>query len=174
MKVNIIGLGAGWEKVSDNEENWGISSLILKKSLNLLFLMHPQELIHQYYEVHKEVMVKVKETGVQVITIVEDESLPGALIYPIHEMPSQYFTSSFAYMIAYAIYKGFTEIHMYGVPLVLKEEYYEQRTCIEFWIGLAKGRGIDVTIHGLTTLFSTGRHAGRYGYEWNQLYQKIP
>ncbi|KKL77690.1 hypothetical protein LCGC14_2032380, partial [marine sediment metagenome] len=155
MRVNIIGLGSNWKQAPMDGECWGVGMLILKRSVSLLFLMHPQKLIHEYYEEHEEVMEKIRETKTQVITIEEDESLPGALIYPIEKMKSQYFTSTIAYMIAYAIHKGYTEIHLYGVPLVVKPEYHEQKCCIEFWIGMAKGTEIDVTIHGRTTLFGT-------------------
>lgn len=60
---------------------------------------------------------------------------------------SLYLTSSPAYMLAYAILKGATEISIYGVDLSIGDhEYFWQRPCVEAWIGFAKGRGIKVTI----------------------------
>lgn len=60
---------------------------------------------------------------------------------------SLYLTSSPAYMMAYAILIGATEISIYGVDLSISDhEYFWQRPCMEAWIGFAKGRGIKVYI----------------------------
>ena len=60
---------------------------------------------------------------------------------------SHYLTSSSAYMVAYAIINGATEIAIYGVDMAADDhEYFWQRPCMEAWVGFAKGRGIKVTI----------------------------
>lgn len=69
-----------------------------------------------------------------------------------------YLTSSPAYMIAYAILQGATEIGLYGVDLSISDhEYFWQRPCVEAWIGFAKGRGIKVTIPDVS-------HVGKSNY----------
>jgi len=174
MKVNIIGLGSSWKKAPMEGETWSMNAIVLKRPVKLIFSMHPIDEWLQTATYGEEVLEKMQELDIPVITVEKDERLPNATLFPIDEMPSKYFTNSIAYMIAYAIYEGATTIHLYGVPLVLKDEYREQRACIEFWLGMAMGKGIDVTIYGGTSLFTNGVHAGLYGYEWNQLYQKIP
>lgn len=78
---------------------------------------------------------------------------------------SLYLTSSPAYMIAYAILKGATEIGLYGVDLSISDhEYFWQRPCAEAWIGFAKGRGIKVTIPDVSHV---GKSSYIEGRDWN-------
>lgn len=59
-----------------------------------------------------------------------------------------YLTSSAAYMAAYAILNGATHIGVWGVDMSIADcEYFHQRPCFEAWLGYAKGRGIEVTVH---------------------------
>lgn len=76
---------------------------------------------------------------------------PGMEVYPYEDVEklfgSLYLTSSPAYMLAYAILAGATEVQLYGVDLSISDhEYFWQRPCVEAWIGFAKGRGIAVVI----------------------------
>lgn len=58
-----------------------------------------------------------------------------------------YLTSTIAYMIALAIIEGFDKISVYGVDLSVHDrEYFHQRACTEAWLGLARGRGIEIFI----------------------------
>ncbi len=60
---------------------------------------------------------------------------------------SRYLTSSTAYMMSYAIMQNPTHIGVYGVDMAVDNfEYFQQRPCMEAWIGFAKGKGIDVYI----------------------------
>ena len=174
MRVNILGLGSGWHRAPEDGEVWSVPGIVLKRTVSLIFSLHPLDLWLETTSYGEEVIKKINELKIPIISVELDDRLPNSELFPIDDMPRKYFTSSLAYMIAYAIYKGATDIRLYGVPLVLKEEYLEQKSCVEFWLGVATGKGIEVVVHGRTSLFSTGTHAGRYGYEWNQLYQKIP
>jgi hypothetical protein len=82
--------------------------------------------------------------------------------YPYKEVEalygSLYLTSSPAYMIAYALLQGATEIQLYGVDLSISDhEYFWQRPCVEAWIGFAKGRGVKVIIPEVS-------HVGKSSY----------
>lgn len=84
--------------------------------------------------------------------------------YPLDEigkkLGSRYFTNSIAYMIAYAIYKGYKGINIWGVDMESDSEYAYERSCVTYWIGQAEARGVKVTIaSGLTDPFVL------YGYE---------
>ena len=57
-----------------------------------------------------------------------------------------YLSSSIAYEIALAIYEGFEEIHLYGVDLNTEAEYAWQKPGVEYWLGIAQGRGIKVVL----------------------------
>lgn len=54
------------------------------------------------------------------------------------------FTSTLAYMLALAIYQGYTRIEIYGCELETGTEYQFQRESFAHWAGLARGRGIVV------------------------------
>jgi hypothetical protein len=49
-------------------------------------------------------------------------------------------------MIALAVYEGFKTIDIYGVDMAVGSEYGEQRPSCEYYIGIAKGKGIDIKL----------------------------
>jgi hypothetical protein len=57
----------------------------------------------------------------------------------------KYFTSTASFMIALAIYEEFDKIELFGVDCDSDTEYGYQKPAVEFWLGLALGRGIKVT-----------------------------
>lgn len=149
MKVILIGKGPGWENAPMEGETWGVNDLILRRPVKLTFDIHP---ISNVLKEYPEEIEEINRLGIPVITSMKHKLLPTAIVFPIDEMPSRYFNNSIAYMIAYAIYKGATEIEMYGVALLLGDEHAYQRPCVEFWIGYAVAKGIKVTIHEPTTI----------------------
>jgi len=172
-KIIIIGMGSSWKKAPMEGETWSLNNMLSSRPVKLLFLMHDIDLLlKEGLHDTEEIIENVNKLGIPVMTLKEYPYLPTAIIFPVDDMHSNYYTCSFAYMIAYAVHKGATAIDIYGVPLVNKLEYREQRACVEYWIGYARGRGIEVNIFGLTTLFGTGLGVGRYGYEWCGHYQK--
>ncbi len=89
----------------------------------------------------------------------------GSVAYPLEEVVKQYgdyFTNTISYMIALAIYEGAKEIGVYGVDMSTSEEYQKQRPSCEYYLGIAVGKGIKVTIHPAADLLKT-RYL--YGYE---------
>lgn len=77
-----------------------------------------------------------------------EEDIPMSCKFPMKSVmsgcESDYFTNSISWMIALAIYEEFKEIHIYGVDMAQADEYVEQRPSVEYFIGLARGRGIKV------------------------------
>ena len=58
-----------------------------------------------------------------------------------------YFTSTVAYMLADAIRMGFERIVLHRIlRLPHSMGYIEQKSCLDFWAGVAIGRGIDLMI----------------------------
>jgi hypothetical protein len=84
------------------------------------------------------------------------DDAPMTIRYPLEEiqdficdldpMGKNYFTNTVSFMIALAIYEQFDVIHLYGVDMAVGSEYAAQRPSCEFWIGIAKGRGIKLYI----------------------------
>lgn len=149
MKVIIIGKGQGWEDAPMEGETWGVNDLLLRRPVKLTFEIHS---ISETLKLWPKEIEEINRLGIPVITNMKHEALPNAIVFPIDEMPIRYFNNSIAYMIAYAAYKGATEIDMYGVVMALPSEYTHQRPCVEFWIGYAIAKGIKVTVHEPTTI----------------------
>ena len=68
-------------------------------------------------------------------------------VFPERGM-KKYFTSTMDYMAALAIHesKPGDQIEFYGIELKEKTEWALQKPSMEFWIGIAKGRGIRMLI----------------------------
>lgn len=98
--------------------------------------------------------------------------VPNAIIYPLEHIKNQfgdYFTNSISYQIALAIDEGFEEIHVFGVdmavssPQLLHDEYSHQRPSVEYFLGIAIGRGIKIFVPDTADLLKT-----RYLYGWDE------
>jgi len=64
----------------------------------------------------------------------------------IERFGTEFFNSTIDYMIAYALYKGYNHIKLYGVDMTTKQEYWLQKGGIEYWIGYARGLGAKVDV----------------------------
>ena len=124
------------------------------------------------------------------------EGLPSSIAFPVDRMIEKfdidYFTSTVAYMVAWAIdhidglveerlreintgdasaldmlkltrsiYNEYT-IGVFGIDLIVGEEYAHQRPAAEFYLGQAMARNIEVMLHDRSALLS---QRYRYGYE---------
>ena len=71
-----------------------------------------------------------------------------AVVFPKDELIERfgrYFTSSVAWIMAYAIHTGYTEINLTGIDMN-EMQYMRQRPGCEYFIGRARGMGITVNI----------------------------
>lgn len=109
----------------------------------------------------------LREAPIPVYMSALDPTIPNSLTYPkAHVMAGlnvhDYFTSSIAYMLALAIAEGFTTIGIYGIDLIIGREYFFEKACVEFYLGIAHARGITYhTPEACALLWQS--HA--YGYE---------
>lgn len=75
--------------------------------------------------------------------------VPNALTFPMQDMVKEFgkdfFTSSFAWMMAFAISKGANEIALYGIDMASRDEYILQRPGFYFFRHIAQQRGIKVS-----------------------------
>jgi hypothetical protein len=106
---------------------------------------------------------------VPIYTAGQDCENPNAVPYLIEDIVAKYpdyFAVTFAYEMALALHEGFSEIGLFGVELprgTLRERTVEW-ACLHFWIGLARGRGIRVTLPADSPLVW---HPARYGLEYD-------
>ncbi len=164
MRIIIIGKGPGWKDAPADGETWGVNSLVLRRPVKLAFQMHDLDKDISSDSIAKQV-AEINRLGIPVITAKKYKFLPTAIPFPIDEMPSKYFTNSIAYMVAYAIYRGATELDLYGVSFFLKHEFLTERPCVEFWIGQAIAKGITVNVHDPTTIECCRSFQNLYGYD---------
>lgn len=108
----------------------------------------------------------IRESGIPVYMMEAHDDLPTSVRFPIERIMEDigidYFTSSVAFEVALAMSEGFKEIALFGVDLIVGGEYSEQKANLEFMLGLAHGRGINVRLPKECALL---KHSHRYGYE---------
>lgn len=126
---------------------------------------------------------RFREMGGDFIFQTADPEVPNSITYPLEEVAAlgrDYFGSSLAYMLGYAVFQKRPEIHIMGFEMQGQDGYAHQRHNSEYWIGVAEGRGIPVeTSEGskLLRLWDSGFNEpgeqkarelygvnGRYGY----------
>ena len=76
-----------------------------------------------------------------------------------------YFTNTFAYQIALALTKDYREIGLWGVELWQgsTREARIELPCLEYWLGVAKGRGVTIALPDYSKLLW---HEHLYGYDY--------
>ena len=115
----------------------------------------------------------LREAAIPVYMVKTHEAFPWSVRYPIEELNilySDYWTSSIAFMMGLAIWEleklpgppESKEIGLWGIDLIVEDEYFYQKACAEYFIGIACGKGFKVTIPTSSALCKAGY---RYGYE---------
>ena len=75
--------------------------------------------------------------------------IPTSAAYPVKKIIDHfgdYFTNTISWMIALAIWMGYKEIGIWGVDMAVDSEYFWQRPSCEFFLGWAKGAGINMHV----------------------------
>jgi SAM-dependent methyltransferase len=97
---------------------------------------------------------------------------PGAVEYPLAEVMTStghsYFNNTIAYAVAYAIHVGVRQIQLYGCDYTYPDSHKREkgRGCLEFWMGLASARGVNLVVAGDSTLMDANDPASHfYGYD---------
>jgi len=128
--------------------------------------------IHREFLAYGVTFDQRRDVNFPIYMLEVDDAVPGSTLYPIEEILESFgdnseavkwFTNSYAFMAALAIYLGFEEIHYYGFEMSSEEEYGHQRACAVFWNGIAIGRGIKVVEPEGCHLL--GQYDVLYGYD---------
>lgn len=98
---------------------------------------------------------------------------PGLVEFPLEEVindvPQGYFNNTAAYAVAYAIHMKATKISCFGMDFTYPNAHDAEkgRACVEFWLGIAAARGIQLSVPQTTTLLDAmNPQAERfYGYD---------
>ena len=152
--ISIVGFGPGRERANDFKgETWGINLAhqFLTK-YDRWYQIHPKNWMGQGDQFGRDPshMQFLKDCKVPVYMIDKDERVPQSVRYPLEDVAAAikrpYLTSTVAYAIAHAIYEKVDSITLFGVHLNASVEYFYQRASIEWLLGLAEGRGIEVAL----------------------------
>ena len=98
---------------------------------------------------------------------------PGSIAYPLEDVVNSvgiaYFNSTAAYAVAYAIHIGVKQITPFGFDFTYNDSHTAERgrACVEFYLGMAKARGIKIGVSDRSTLMDGMESPeGRlYGYD---------
>jgi hypothetical protein len=119
-------------------------------------------------------MVKwLKTTKTPVMTSRAHEDYPSLKAFPLEEVLNNlghdYFNSTAAYAVAYAIHVGATKISLFGMDFTYPNVHDAEkgRACVEFWLGKAHAYGIELNMPNNTTLMDANypQAARLYGYD---------
>ena len=165
-KVAIIGAGdyrkyAPW---NDPEwECWGINEIGQPRATRW-FELHPMTVQNE------RELAWLAQCPTACYLLERDPRVPAGVRYPLERIMEKtggrsYFTCSFAFEIALALLEGFEEIGLWGVDLDLgtQRERLVEKPCVEYWLGLAEGRGVTVTLPPGATLL---QRPWLYGYDY--------
>jgi hypothetical protein len=182
MKIAILAQGESVKSFINDpirqkfDEVWGLNQQAAWKGIKLdkLFVMDDLKLRMPFYAGY-DFVNWLKDYKQPIITSRAYPEWPTSEDYPIKEV-CQYFGvptgiamySTPDYMIALAVMRGATEIHLFGVDMVDKT-MHEMRIGTSHWIGVAHARGVLVrTYFGSMFQYLTNpghcMECGMYGY----------
>lgn len=164
-----------------NDPSWKIWDMSMNftygRRHNLFFEIHTPEILLTYPNTGKYFEFLKKAGKTVIVGHPSAEYWPEAQELPLQAimqmLDTDYFTCSAAYMIAFAVYlhkqgiasggQPVAEIGLWGIDMASMEgEYQHQRPCVDYWIGVARGSGIKVTIAKESPIARCG---AMYGFE---------
>ena len=168
-RAAIIGAGdyrkyAPWE---DDSWCWWMINEIAQPRFDRMFELHPMAVQNA------RELAWLAECPAPCYVLDLDEcvgKVKNAVQYPLERILEQtggrrYFTCTFAFQVALAVTEGFEEIGLWGVDLDLgtQRERLVEKPCVEYWLGLAEGKGVTVTLPPGATLLA---RPWLYGYDY--------
>lgn len=155
-RLNIIGRGIGSRLgLQADGTKWCVN--VPRVGADLMFQMHDSRRIPRMARREQG----AAEIGLEVINL---DNYPIDYIRAFFK--TDFFANSICYMLALGIYQGFDTIDLWGchIKAHVEKEMCKNHPGVEFWIGQAMGRGIDVQVHGDSVLLKCER--GLYGYDY--------
>lgn len=184
----ILATGSGWEhapKVTDKIV-YALNDYIYTEKYGILpdklFIMDvldekPQVVSNQTHLA--EVIDRINKMKVPFVGPFKYQEIPLSESFPLErcykEFGSPYFSNTISYMIAYALLEGAKEIELFGVNQASSSEYFYEKAGVEYWLGIAVGRGVKVTINGDKSelLVNKSRFGGDMLYGYNQSFEQV-
>lgn len=125
------------------------------------------------------VVARINNMRIPLIGPYKYAEIPLSETFPLKECVKQfgapYFSNTISYMIAFALLNGAKEIELFGVNQAGSSEYFYEKAGVEYWLGIAIGRGVKVTINGAKSelLGNKRRFGGNILYGYNLSFEDI-
>ena len=154
LKVALIGTAPSSRMLAPyNDPTWQIwgcspGNQNTLPRVDLWFELHSNLLWPEYEHYGKPYIEWLKAQSFPVY--MQDQTMvPRALTFPKDELVAEFgddfFTSSFAWMMALAMKMGASEIALYGIDMASRDEYIRQRPGFYFFRHMAQKRGIKIS-----------------------------
>ena len=146
----ILGTGQSWKDCPFDAELWATSSVfsllgIDYKKIHKVFAFDEYESVKKDIEIAKENLIPFVSA--------KDYATEK---YPLEEITREfgicYFRNTITYMLAYAIYKGYEKLRLYGIDQGPQWDYVTNKPYVFYWLGVATGKGIKVELAKTSTL----------------------
>lgn len=156
MKVGII----GFSKTTRGAIPWDDPSWVLwgvndtwtfaPRPLDAIFELHSPEIYEWPLRRHSGHLAHLHASMKPVYLIERRADIMQSQTYPLADVVRSigrpYLTSSVAYALALAIHERPEAIGLWGIDLVTAHEYSSQRPCVEWLLGVAQERGIEIVL----------------------------
>lgn len=187
-RVCILGTGDGWQGAPKKTEKviYCLNDYIYVEKYgitpDLLFIMDVLDEKPQIVSGMNnlgDVVNRINSLKVPLIAPFKYEEIPLSRAFPLEECKKEfgelYFSNTISYMIAYALLSKVEEIDLYGINQASSSEYFYEKAGVEYWLGIAIGRGVKVIINGARSelLTNKSRFGGGILYGYAQTYDDI-
>ncbi len=187
-KSMILATGDGWQNAPRETESivFALNDYIFMEKYNIqpdyLCIMDvldekPQVVAGQTNL--GDVVSRINKMRIPLISPYKYAEIPLSEAFPIKECMKEfglpYFSNTISYMIAFALLNKAEQIDLYGVNQASSSEYFYEKASVEYWLGIAVGRGVKVTINGAKSelLGNKMRFGGNLLYGYNQTYDEL-
>ncbi len=145
-EVIILGMGSTMIKCPYDAEVWAMNQTYkIAKRIDKLFITDPR-LNFESKDNHN--FEELNKLGIPIVSLHILPEIKNFVHFPydeiVEEFHSEFFTNTVCYMVAYAIYEKYDKIRLYGIDMATGMEYVLERGGVEFWLGVAVGRGIKI------------------------------
>lgn len=115
----------------------------------------------------------MRSTSTPIVTSRKREGYPSLVEFPleavVNDLGIAYFNSTAAYAVALAIHERFDVIRLFGCDFTYPNAHHAERGrgCVEFWLGVAHGRGIKLSVPLGTSLLDATEPFSEKFYGFN-------
>lgn len=172
--ITILGSGPEWQKYPQDVETWTVGKMLMLKDppkrvdrIFSLDAIDDMKIIKRGVFSREAFIGEINRRAVPYYSSVLEPEIPLSAEYPLKDVVGRfkvpYFSNTISYMIALALFEGVRTLNLYGVAQMGAHEYVTERGCVEFWLGMALGKGVSVNIE-TPSLVMRNNSEYPYGY----------